>query len=263
MDHPEKRSPLVNSLGIPLVTLPGLDVRLAVWQVRRRDFAAFVEDSGHDATGGMLTIGHDDYDWMPHGHTWRDPGFAQGEDHPVVGVNRADARAFCAWLTLREWSLGLLGDTQTYRLPSDYEWSVAVGLAEDTELTPEARHYHNPGVYPWGKDWPPPANFGNYAGAESAEGMPAWWGVVPGGYADPFPRTSPVGSFAANALGIYDLSGNVWEWCANSYVPGGRSGVVRGGSWGSDRPAYLQSANRLVKFPDARTDEIGFRVALA
>ena len=253
----------VNSLGLPLLALPGMSVSLAAWPTRRQDFAAFANDSGYDATGGMLTIGHDDYDWLPHGHTWFNPGFSQGEDHPVVGVNREDAAAFCAWLTQREQAAGRINGAASYRLPTDFEWSVAIGLSEDAQASPEARCHRNPGVYPWGASWPPPPNFGNYAGAESAEGMPTWWGVVPGGYTDPFPRTSPVGSFAPNALGFYDLSGNVWEWCLDAYSPGSIAGVIRGGSWGSDRPAYLQSANRIAKFPEARTDEIGFRIALA
>ena len=63
-------------------------------------------------------------------------------------------------------------------------------------------------------------------------------------------------------LGFYDLSGNVWEWCADAYCPGSLARIIRGGSWGSDRPAYLQSANRNPKFPDSRNDETGFRIAL-
>ena len=255
--------PWMSKLGIPLLRLSGVSVRLAAWPVRRADFAAFVEETGHDATTGMLTIGHDDADWSPHGHTWQEPGFPQAADHPVVGVNHDDAQAFCAWLTDHERASRHLGATHAYRLPTDLEWSAAIGLRDDADLSPEARFYHDPGVYPWGVDWPPPPDFGNYSGEESREGMPAWWGVAPGGYRDAFPRTSPVGSFAPNALGFYDLSGNVWEWCLDAYCPGGMARVIRGGSWSSDRPAYLRSANRIGKFPDARTDEIGFRIALA
>lgn len=245
-----------NTLGIPMLPLPGVDVFLASWPVRRCDFAAFVIETGHDATGGMLTIGHDDYDWMPHGHTWNNPGFAQTDDHPVVGVSHDDAQAFCQWLAGHEKS------PMIYRLPTDWEWSLAVGLRDDPGQSPEARLYNDPGMYPWGKNWPPPPGYGNYAGEESREGMPSWWGVAPGGYRDAFPRTSPVGSFAPNTLGFHDLSGNVWEWCLDTYSPGSLARVIRGGSWGSDRPAYLQSANRIGKFPTARTDEIGFRLAL-
>jgi formylglycine-generating enzyme required for sulfatase activity len=249
------------TLGIPLISLePG--TCLGAWPTRVKDFSAFVAATQYDATGSMLTLGKDDFDWLPHGHSWASPGFAQTPDHPVVGVSYNDALEFCAWLTVQERASGNIDAGQSYSLPTDHEWSLAVGLDEEAGASPEARLYHSAGAYPWGPAWPPPANFGNYAGAESRLDMPSWWGVVPGGYTDPFPRTSPVGSFAPNALGFYDLSGNVWEWCADTYCPGSLARVIRGGSWGSDRPAYLQSANRNPKFPDSRNDETGFRIAL-
>jgi formylglycine-generating enzyme required for sulfatase activity len=247
-----------NSLGMPMLPLPESGTLLSAWPVRRMDFAAFASAAGYSAKGGMFTIGRDDIDWCDHGHTWENPGFAQGEEHPVVGVSYEDALAFCAWLTARENCQG-----EKYRLPLDLEWSLAIGLREAPGASPEERLRDQPGVYPWGNAWPPPDGFGNYAGEESREGMPSWWGVAPGGYRDPFPRTSPVGSFPPNSLGFCDLSGNVWEWCMDAYCPGSLSRIVRGGSWGSDRPAYLQSGQRHVKFPDSRSDEIGFRVALA
>lgn len=246
---------------IPLIPLAH-GVSLATWPTRVQDFAAFVAATGYDATQNMLTLGRDDVDWLPHGHTWASPGFAQAPDHPVVGVSYHDALAFCAWLTARARAAGAIDAGQSYGLPTDREWSLAIGLEEEEGDSPEARLSHSAGTYPWGPGWPPPPAFGNYAGGESRLDMPSWWGVCPGGYTDPFPRTSPVGSFAPNAPGFYDLSGNVWEWCADAWCPGSLSRIVRGGSWGSDRPAYLQSANRNPKFPDSRNDETGFRIAL-
>ncbi len=260
IDHGLQRR-MTNSLGIPLLSL-NEKVWLAVWPVRVRDFETFVQGTGYDATGDMLTLGKDDFDWAAHGHTWHSPGFAQAADHPVVGVSYHDAVEFCSWLTARERASGAIPPGQAYGLPTDLEWSCAVGLGRELGECPEERLYHSDGTYPWGPAWPPPADFGNYAGAESRTNMPSWWGVVPGGYTDRFPRTSPVGSFAANALGFQDLSGNVWEWCADAYCPGSIANIVRGGSWGSDRPAYLQSANRNPKFPESRNDETGFRIAL-
>jgi formylglycine-generating enzyme required for sulfatase activity len=252
---------MTDALQIPLIPLtPGAS--LAAWPTRVKDFAAFVAATGYDATGNMLTLGKDDVDWLPHGHSWNSPGFAQTSDHPVVGVSYDDALAFCAWLTEHDRAAARINQQQTYGLPTDREWSLAIGLIEEEGESPEARLYHSAGTYPWGPAWPPPANFGNYAGGESRLDMPSWWGVCPGGYSDSFPRTSPVGSFAPNALGFFDLSGNVWEWCADAYCPGSLARIVRGGSWGSDRPAYLQSANRNPKFPNGRNDETGFRIAL-
>jgi formylglycine-generating enzyme required for sulfatase activity len=235
---------------------------MAIWPARLRDFAAFAAAAGYQAEGGMLTLGPEDHDWAPRGRSWRDPGFSQSPDDPVVGVNLADARAFCQWLTRAERRAQAIAAPWRYRLPTDREWSAAIGLGAEPGRTPEERAAASDGSYPWGPDWPPPPGFGNYAGEESRAGMPSWWGVVPGGYRDPFPRTAPVGRFPPNRLGFFDLSGNVWEWCPDRYSRG-LARVTRGGSWGSDRPAYLRSAQRNPQLPGTRTDELGFRVVLA
>jgi ABC-type nitrate/sulfonate/bicarbonate transport system substrate-binding protein/formylglycine-generating enzyme required for sulfatase activity len=251
-----------NSLGAVLVRLPRAGW-MAVHETRVGDFARFVAETGHDAAGGMMTLGAEDHDWLPKGHTWREPGFPQADDHPVVGVNWHDAQAYCAWLTARERRLGAIGADEGYRLPDDREWSLAVGLPPEPGATPEERLLHAPAVYPWGAAWPPPPGFGNYAGTESAAGKPSWWGTIPGGYTDAFPRTAPVGRFPASALGLHDLSGNAWEWCADAFTTSSLARLTRGGCWGSDRPAYLLSGRRSHMFPAARNDETGFRVLLA
>jgi ABC-type nitrate/sulfonate/bicarbonate transport system substrate-binding protein/formylglycine-generating enzyme required for sulfatase activity len=261
--YPPKRASFENSLGMRFATLPGTRTLMSIWETRVADFKAFVDATSHDATGGMMTLGADDYDWLPKGHTWRDPGFPQSDAHPVVGVNWFDARAFCSWLTERERGTKLIAATQQYRLPTDSEWSLAIGLETETGATPEERMMNGTERYPWGVSWPPPAGFGNFAGTESAAGKPSWWGTMPGGPDDAFPRTAPVGSFPANALGLYDLSGNVWEWCEDAFTTSSLAKITRGGCWGSDRPAYLLSARRSFAFPKSRNDETGFRIVLA
>ena len=108
----------INTLGIPLILLTQ-GTWLAAWPTRVRDFAAFVQATRYDATGNMLTLGKDDFDWLPNGHTWESPGFVQTPDHPVVGVSYHDAVAFCAWLTRQECSLGKIDGRQSYALPAD------------------------------------------------------------------------------------------------------------------------------------------------
>ncbi|MGJ3241464.1 MAG: formylglycine-generating enzyme family protein [Opitutales bacterium] len=254
----------VSSQGMAFRLIPGLeDVRMAIYETRKKDFAAFVAATGYDATEGMVSLRADAFDWAPNGDTWQDPGYAQNGDHPVVGVSLKDARAFCAWLTRHDHATGDLPETHEYRLPTDREWSRAAGLAEETGDTPEARLFHSEAAYPWGETWPPPAGYGNYAGEESQPGKPSWWGTIPGGYADAFPRTAPVGSFPPNEHGFYDLSGNVWEWVDTPYTKTSLAYVTRGGCWGSDRPAYLLLARRNTLFPEARNDETGFRIVRA
>ena len=132
--------------------------------------------------------------------SWKSPGFPQTPDDPVVGVCWEDADQFCAWLTKKERSEGALTAFQRYRLPTDREWSEAVGLLHEEGATPEERSGRSKGVYPWGGAMPPPEGAGNYAGEESRQGAPASWNVL-SGYRDSFPRTAPVEATPANALG--------------------------------------------------------------
>ena len=244
------------------VPVPSTTVLFSIWDTRVQDFEAFVQETGYDATKEMYSLGEDG--WKQRGDTWNRPGFAQGRTHPVVGVSYEDAKAFCDWLTKKEQGEGLLQAGQSYRLPTDVEWSVAVGLREEAGSTPAEKKgaINNQGVYPWGTQWPPPYGAGNYAGEESKADAPANWAVI-SGYNDGFARTSPVGSFAANQFGLYDMGGNVWQWCEDEYSPGNGLRVLRGASWSyADPPGYLQSSCRIGIRPGGRNVNSGFRCVL-
>jgi formylglycine-generating enzyme required for sulfatase activity len=71
--------------------------------------------------------------------TWKKPGFEQSPMHPVVGVSWHDAKAFCGWLTEPKHGLGALPAGAHYRLPTDKEWSIAVGLSSEPEKTPRRK----------------------------------------------------------------------------------------------------------------------------
>ena len=259
---PQPGAPWENSLGMRFLPLDGA-VRMSRSKTRVRDFDAFTAESGYDASGGMSSFRNGTDALL--GATWREPGFPQTPDHPVVGVNWKDAYAFCDWLTERERRSGDLDEDQSYRLPTDLEWSRAVGLPAEAGANPQARSGGARGVYPWGTQWPPPANAGNYAGVElRAPGAdwPVRLPTLPVGSSDGFPRTSPVGNFVANTLGFYDLGGNAWEWCIDRFAPGGEARTLRGGSWGNVRADLLLSSKRIEAFPDTRSDLYGFRVVL-
>jgi formylglycine-generating enzyme required for sulfatase activity len=212
-----KEHPWVNSLGMKFVPVAGAQVLFSIRDTRVQDFEAFVADTNNDATGGMSSLGKDG--WQQRGATWREPGFSQGPTHPVVGVSRNDAKKFCEWLTGREQSSGMLPRGRVYRLPTDAEWSAGVGLQGEEGNNPKEKSSKIK-LYPWGKEWPPPKGAGNYAGEESKIGEePSDWAVIKG-YNDGYPRTSPVGSFAANANGLYDMGGNVGN--------GAKTGMTRG-----------------------------------
>jgi formylglycine-generating enzyme required for sulfatase activity len=255
-----RQSPWTNSLGMPFVPVPGVEALFCIWDVRVQDFEAFVKATGYDATAGMISLGKDG--WKQRGTTWRNPGFSQGPNYPVCGVSWADAKAFCRWLTERERSEGKLFDGQAYRLPRDGEWSAAVGLPEEGGGTPREKSGKIKDVYPWGTQWPPPAGAGNYAGEQDRDdSWPDGWPVITG-YRDSYARTSPVGSFRANRFGLYDMGGNLWQWCEDWFDGEQKYRVWRGASWGRDVPGFLLSSFRLGFSPGSRRDGVGFRVVL-
>ena len=134
LDKATKDDPWVNSLGMKFVPVAGTQVLFSVWDTRVQDFETFVKSTDYDATGGMYSLGKDGY--KQRGATWKEPGFSQGPNHPVVGVSWDDAKEFCKWLTKRERSAGDLPEDREYRLPTDEEWSAAVGLKNEVGSTP-------------------------------------------------------------------------------------------------------------------------------
>ena len=213
------------------------DVDFSVYLVTRKDFEAFSKATN-------LKPEH-----------WRNPGFEQSPDHPVVNVTWKEADAFCKWLTDKERKSGNLKSTESYRLPTDTEWSKAVGLPAESGATPEERDMRVEDVYPWGTQWPPPAGAGNFAGEETVTELPIE------GYNDKFPNTSPVGSFRANASGLYDMGGNVWQWVQDSFDGSTPAKTLRGGSWynGAIKMSLLSSC-RIKSSPETINDTYGFRI---
>jgi len=253
--------PWTNSLGMKFVPVPGTSVQFSVWETRVRDFEAFVQATGYDATKNAFTLAADGF--KRRGGSWKSPGFAQTAEHPVCCVSWDDAKAFCKWLTDKERGEGRLRADHEYRLPTDVEWSAAVGLTGETGGTPKEKGVKNKDVYPWGSQWPPPSGAGNYAGEEAKNADWSRLRVI-SGYNDGYLRTSPVGSFNTNQFGLYDMSGNVWEWCKDWYDTDQKNRVSRGGSWmSSDTPVFLPSSCRMSLSPDTRGVCYGFRCVLA
>ena len=254
-----------NSLGMQfreVGTLEGGQKRLlaAIWKTRVQDFSAFVAEAKYDATQGMSSVGPGGWSWKERGDTWKKPGFDQAPDHPVCGVSWQDAVEFCQWLTRSERQAGRIGTNDEYRLPTDAEWSLLVGTNN----------------YPWGDTYPPAQGAGNYADADAKT---TYKKIET--YHDGFTYTSPVGRYKPNRLGLYDVGGNLWEWCADWYRKelnseqvrqefpamnddgGGQAlRVLRGASWHEENALYLSSAFRLRAGPDVRRDNLGFRCVL-
>ena len=81
---------------------------------------------------------------------------AREPEHPVAGTSWDDANVFCKWLTEKETVAGKLPEGARYRLPTDEEWSRAVGLGKEVGATPKERTGNNGMHFPWGTGFPPP-----------------------------------------------------------------------------------------------------------
>jgi formylglycine-generating enzyme required for sulfatase activity len=189
---------------------------------------------------------------------------------PAVNVSWQDAAAYCNWLSAQEGLApayemkgGKLAPvtpvTNGYRLPTEAEWEwIARGAGGGMRK------------YPWGDSLPVPAGAGNYADRSAQALVPL---VIPG-YDDGYAATAPVGSFAVNAAGFFDLGGNVAEWTHDLYTvqppaatvavdPAatgeGALRVIRGSSWKSSAVTDLRLAYR--DYGDGKRNDLGFRIA--
>jgi formylglycine-generating enzyme required for sulfatase activity len=134
-------------------------------------------------------------------HSWREPGFPQTDRHPVTCVSWQDAVAFCQWLSDK--------DNAVYRLPTEAEWEYACRAGSDGWYTcgdaPDKLYRH--------------ANVADAALEAEHPDTVARQRVVAlaEGQGDGFVYTAPVGSLEPNSWGLYDMHGNVWEWCSDKY----------------------------------------------
>ena len=226
---------------------------VGVYHVTKGQFAAFVADTNYmtdaEKDGKAWSWDGTKFREMP-GNSWRKTGFQQDDDHPVVNVSWNDAVAFCNWLGERS--------GKAVKLPTEAQFEFANRAGSKA-------------TYPWGDDPDDGKGWCN-AADQTAKKQSSGWNVF--NWDDGYTFTSPVGKFKANAFGLYDMTGNAWEWCADWYdndyyanspktdPPGPATGqfrVLRGGSCGTD-PWFCRSAYRSGNGPVYRNIIIGFRV---
>lgn len=243
--EPEPKETFTNSLGMIFVSVPGTDVYFCIHTTRRKDYAVYASETPEA-----------DMSWQD--QTFYNKPVADGANHPVVGVNWEEAKAFCAWLSKKE--------GRVYRLPTDREWSVAAGLGSLEKVrkrnTPAVLSGEVPHVWAWGAEWPPPKGTGNFADTVCGLEYPNLL-TIPD-YTDGYATTAPVMSFAPNLYGLYDMGGNVLQWCEDRFDSEKPDRVERGGHYGlgdANGGALLVSA-RGHHPPRVRTPYTGFRIVL-
>jgi len=233
---------------------------LGVHEVTVGQFRQFVAATGYKTDAEKGTTFKGAFGWNPETkkfevnetYSWRKAGFEQTDDHPVVNVSWNDAVEFGKWLSGKE--------GKTYRLPTEAEWEYACRAGTAT------RYHH-------GDDPEGLAQVGNVDDATAKETFPDWKFTIAA--RDGYAFTAPVGKFKPNAFGLYDMHGNVFEWCADWYAAdyykaspledpkgpdSGTDRVLRGGSW-DGRPDLTRSAFRGGSVPADRNFSFGFRLA--
>ncbi|MEN3950398.1 SUMF1/EgtB/PvdO family nonheme iron enzyme [Iodidimonas sp. SYSU 1G8] len=221
-------------------------------EVTRAQFEAFVNETGHQALGCVV---HDGNSWVSdRSKSWRDPGFEQEEDHPVVCVNHADATAFAEWMSRRT--------GKRYRLPSETEWEYVARAGLD-------------GAHPWGDKPALACAHGNVADRSHAARFSSKTALMFFPCQTGYVYTAPVAHYQANPMGVFDLYGNVREIVADCWTPsywGKELGsaartvdacetmVARGGGW-FDAPPNVRPARRFREDLGQRRADQGFRIA--
>jgi len=221
---------------------------ISKFEVTRGEYALFVRETGH-VSGNRCVVwtgarGGEAVD----GKSWQDPNFAQNDDHPVVCISWNDANDYVSWLRKKA--------GRPYRLLSEAEWEYAARAGTTTR-------------YSFGddaKDICKYANVPDVTAKDSVRGSPWLYTDCVDGYGV---QTSPVGTFAANAFGLHDMHGNVWEWTQDCYQdsftgapadgsartePSCKRHVVRGGSL-SAPIQNSRSASRYKGVLEGRGDE--------
>jgi formylglycine-generating enzyme len=234
------------------VTLPRA-FGVGKYEVTKAQFARFVQETGFSPGVGCYVWTGEEVE-NDSAKDWRNPGFAQTDNDPVVCVSWDDAKAYTQWLARKT--------GKAYRLLTEAEWEYAARAGSHS-------------ARPWGDDPGEACRYANVADATAKTGVPGFSKYELHACDDGHAYTAPVGSYQPNAFGLYDMIGNAWEWTEDCWnenyagAPGDGSArtagdcgrrVLRGGSW-INVPGSARSARRYWFTVGDRDGCCGFRVA--
>ena len=225
---PRAGQPWENGLGMRFVPV-GPALLFSVWTTRVADYERFAAKTGARRLPAV--------------------DFAQGPQHPAVNVSRDDAEAFCAWLTARELAAGRLQANQVYRLPTDHEWSHAAGLPDEHGRHARGARWPGARVLSLGQGLAAAGERGQFCRVRDGGRQPARARRVRRRSTSLTRKPRRWAVSRPTRSGLYDMAGNVWQWCADNYKKSGALrhwGVLRGGSWADYGPSILQSSYRNV-----------------
>lgn len=280
---PSKVRVTTNSMGMRFITIPAgkfrmgspaedqearpdeqpqIDVEiggpfeLGQTEVTRGEFRRFVEATGYRTLaerekGGFAYNARTQRLEPDIDSSWRRTGFEQTDEHPVINVAVEDAEAYCRWLTQET--------GETHRLPTEREWEYACRAGTTTKWST-------------GDDLDSVKQSCNLCDVNLERLYPfANWSVA---WNDGYAFTAPVATYRSNPFGLFDMHGNVFEWCADRWPDTGYDGrplsdpdepmtpgsrIVRGGSFLS-LTMFTRSADRVGLGPELRNCIVGFRV---
>lgn len=212
-------------------------------------YEKFVNEKNYRISDGGISTIHAGVNAFDENASWKNPGFSQTKDHPVVFVSWNDAVAFCEWLSEKYQGV--------FRLPTEAEWEFAARARSRS-------------AYYWGDDFSKAGGRENIADTSYAKSFPSrdFKTKIDDGYV----YTAPVGSFLPNNNLLYDVHGNVIEWVSDYWqIPlyrsivdpkgpaTGKQRLAKGGGYAS-RPDHARAAFRFREIPSLRLGGIGFRL---
>jgi formylglycine-generating enzyme required for sulfatase activity len=246
-EGPKQGDIITNSIGMKLVYIPAGDFMMGCNDGNSNEKPVHKVTISKDFYMGVTEVTQAQYKAL----MGTNPSYFKGDNNPVERVNRDDAMEFCRKLSQ--------SDGKIYTLPTEAQWEYACRAGTTTK-------------YSFGNSESELYKFGNYCDKSNTTGY-SWQDKR---HDDGYDKTAAVGSYRPNNFGLYDMHGNVWEWCRDwfdesYYSKAGKVDpentqntgfhLLRGGNW-RNWASICRSATRFRLTPGYRSNSVGLRVVI-